>query len=114
MALLPITYPDSCHLTRTLRAGQLARALLRAVGHEVTEMFESDMCCGMGGGYSLKFPEISKPILARKLQNIRQTGARTVATDCPGCVMQIRGGLDKAGDEIAVRHTAEILAERLA
>ncbi len=113
-SLPPITYHDSGHRRRTRRADQQPRALLRAAGREVTEMFESDMCCGMGGSYSLKFPEISKPILARKLHNIRLTGARTVATDCPGCVMQIRGGLDKAGDGIAVRHTAEILAERLA
>jgi Fe-S oxidoreductase len=76
-------------------------------------MFESDMCCGMGGSYSLKFPEISKPILDRKLENVRRTGAKTAVTDCPGCVMQIRGGLDRSGDAIETRHLAEILLAAL-
>ena len=65
--------------------------LLALAGYELKEMFESDMCCGMGGSYSVKFPEISAPILERKLGNIEKTGAGTVAMDCPGCVMQIRG-----------------------
>jgi L-lactate dehydrogenase complex protein LldF len=76
-------------------------------------MYESDMCCGMGGSYSAKFPEISRPILERKLSNIRKTGAGAVAMDCPGCVMQIRGGLDKAGDRLPVMHVVELIAERL-
>jgi iron-sulfur cluster protein len=109
----PVTYHDSCHLKRTLRAHEPPRQLLRAAGHELKEMFESDMCCGMGGSYSLKFPEISRPILERKLDHVRATGVKEVATDCPGCVMQLRGGLDKRGDPTAVRHLAEIVAARL-
>jgi L-lactate dehydrogenase complex protein LldF len=109
----PVTYHDSCHLKRTLHAHEPPRQLLRAAGHEVKEMFESDMCCGMGGSYSLEFPEISKPILERKLANVRATGAKTVAMDCPGCVMQIRGGLDKGGDAVEVRHVADIVAARV-
>ena len=106
-----ITYHDSCHLKRTLKADQQPRELLREAGFEIAEMYESDMCCGMGGSYSLKLPEISAPILARKLKNIQQTGAERVAMDCPGCVMQIRGGLDKGEARIAVEHTAELLAD---
>jgi len=71
------------------------------------------MCCGMGGSYSLKLPEISAPILERKLNNIKQTCATLVVMDCPGCVMQIRGGLDKDGAEIKVEHTVQLLAEQL-
>jgi Fe-S oxidoreductase len=108
-----VTYHDSCHLKRKLHAEGAPRALLRAAGTEVKEMAESDTCCGMGGSYSLKFPEVSGPILARKLANVRATGAGTVAMDCPGCLMQIGGGLDRAGDRIATRHVATILAERL-
>jgi len=108
-----VTYHDSCHLKRKLAAHLAPRRLLRATGHELAEMKESDACCGMGGSYSLKFPEISRPILARKLENVRATGARTVAMDCPGCVMQIAGGLDQAGGGIATRHVAELIAERL-
>jgi len=108
-----VTYHDSCHLKRTLRVHEEPRELLQKAGYEVTEMFECDMCCGMGGSYSLKLPEISAPILQRKLKNIKDTGAPVVAMDCPGCVMQIRGGFDQAGGDVKVRHTAELLAERL-
>lgn len=108
-----VTYHDSCHLKRTLRAEQAPRALLRQRGLEVVEMFESDMCCGMGGAYSLKLPELSAPMLARKLDSIEKTGVPLVATDCPGCLMQLRGGLDKDGAPIEVRHTAELLAEAI-
>jgi len=76
-------------------------------------MFECDTCCGMGGSYSIKLPEISAPILQRKLQNIKNSGAQTVAMDCPGCVMQIRGGMDQDGAAISVRHSVELLAEQL-
>jgi L-lactate dehydrogenase complex protein LldF len=74
-------------------------------------MYESDMCCGMGGSYSLKLPEISKPILSRKLVNIKATGAPVVAMDCPGCTMQLRGGFDKEGTPVEARHTVELLAD---
>ncbi|HIJ80274.1 MAG TPA: LUD domain-containing protein [Desulfuromonadales bacterium] len=107
-----ITYHDSCHLKRTLKVSAEPRELLGKAGYEVKEMFECDTCCGMGGSYSLKLPEISGPILQRKLKNISETGAPTVAMDCPGCVMQIRGGFDQSGGEVKVRHTVELLAER--
>jgi len=108
-----ITYHDSCHLKRTLHAEQPPRQLLQQAGYELAEMFECDTCCGMGGSYSLKLPEISAPILKRKLQNIKATGAPVVAMDCPGCVMQIRGGLDQEGAPIRVRHTVELIAEQV-
>ncbi|HIJ86695.1 MAG TPA: LUD domain-containing protein [Desulfuromonadales bacterium] len=108
-----ITYHDSCHLKRTLKVSEQPRELLQGVGYEVTEMFECDTCCGMGGSYSMKLPEISAPILQRKLRNIKETGAPTVAMDCPGCVMQIRGGMDQDGATVQVRHTVELLAEQL-
>ena len=110
--LARITYHDSCHLKKTLKADRAPRELLAKAGYQLTEMFESDMCCGMGGSYSLKLPEISAPILRRKLTNIQNTGASVVAMDCPGCAMQIRGGLDKAGAAIEVRHTAELMADQ--
>ena len=108
-----ITYHDSCHLKRALKISEQPRELLQKAGYELTEMFECDTCCGMGGSYSLKMPEISAPILQRKLKNIKDTGAPIVAMDCPGCVMQIRGGLDQDGANVKVRHTVELLAEQL-
>lgn len=108
-----LTYHDSCHLKRTLHAEQTSRALLRAASFEIHEMYESDMCCGMGGSYSIKMPEISAPILQRKLYNIAATGAELVVADCPGCVMQIGGGLDKAHSSVRARHIAQCLLEML-
>lgn len=108
-----ITYHDSCHLKRTLHAEQAPRQLLQQAGYELSEMFECDTCCGMGGSYSLKLPEISAPILQRKLKNIKDTGAPLVAMDCPGCVMQIRGGMDQDGAPVRVQHTAELIAAQL-
>jgi len=111
--LEPVTYHDSCHLKRRLNAHEPPRALLGASGYELREMKDSDTCCGMGGSYSLKFPEISAPILKRKLENIRATGVGTVAMDCPGCMLQIGGGFDLAGESTRTRHVAELLAERV-
>ena len=109
-----VTYHDSCHLKRTLHVSEEPRALLRKVGHEDVEMKESDTCCGMGGSYSLKFPEISKPILQKKLANIRDTKASAAVMDCPGCVMQIRGGFDKSKEPVEVQHIARLLARAVA
>ncbi|HZZ84102.1 MAG TPA: LUD domain-containing protein [Anaeromyxobacteraceae bacterium] len=108
-----LTYHDSCHLKRTLRASEAPRRLLGRAGLEVVEMFEPDVCCGMGGAYSVKLPEISAPMLRRKVESIKRAGVPLVAMDCPGCLMQIRGGLDKDGARVEVRHTAELLADAL-
>jgi len=112
-ALGRFTYHDSCHLKRTLNASAAPRELLEKAGYQISEMAECDMCCGMGGSYSLKLPELSAPILARKLGNIKAADAPLAAMDCPGCVMQIRGGFDKDGAGVKVEHTARLLADRL-
>ncbi|MBI5166311.1 MAG: LUD domain-containing protein [candidate division NC10 bacterium] len=107
------TYHDPCHLKRGLGVYDEPRELLVDKGLKLVEMMDSDTCCGFGGSYSLSYPGISRDILERKLKNLEATGAEVVATDCPGCVLQLRGGLDKKGKSIQVRHTAEILAEGL-
>ena len=107
------TYHDSCHFKRMLHAEQTPRELMRQAGYELVEMEESDVCCGMGGSYTIQMPEISAPILDRKLVNIEKAGAPLLLIDCPGCIMQIGGGLDKRGSKIKVEHTAQRLAECL-
>lgn len=107
------TYHDSCHLKRTLGVVNQPRELLSAAGFEISEMAESDTCCGMGGAYSIKMPAVARAVLDRKLTNIKATGAPELSTDCPGCLLQIRGGCDAAGIDVGVRHTADRLAERL-
>lgn len=108
-----VTYHDSCHLKRTLGVSEQPRELLSLAGFQIQEMPESDVCCGMGGSYSLKLPAVSRAVLERKLAHIQSTGVGEVSTDCPGCVLQIRGGCDAAGLDVRVKHTAERLAERL-
>lgn len=108
-----VTYHDSCHLRRTLGVYQEPRELIKTAGLTLVEMTWPDRCCGFGGSYSIRYPELSKPILKAKLDDIRQTGADLVAMDCPGCLMQIGGGLDQTGDKIKAKHTVELIAERL-
>lgn len=110
---LPVTYHTSCHLKRSMGIFDEPRRVLENFGCKVTEMKETDRCCGLAGSYAVKFPEISAPILERKLNHIEDTRTKIVAVDCPGCLMQIQGGLDKRNSSIKVRHTAEILAERV-
>ena len=108
-----LTYHDSCHLCRSLRVTKEQRELLTSTpGVELVEMEEHDNCCGFGGSYSILNPEISAQILENKIKNIQATGAEVVAMDCPGCMMQIKGGLEARGIEVKVKHTAQILAEK--
>ncbi len=109
-----VTYHDSCHLKRSLGIFKEPRELITGVaGCKIVEMTGSDICCGMGGSYMIKFPELSKPILELKLKNIAESQAPLVAMDCPGCMLQIGGGLDKQSSKVKVKHTAEILAEKI-
>lgn len=108
-----VTYHDSCHLKRKMGIYAEPRQILTNInGVEFVEMNESDRCCGFAGSYSIKFPEMSGPILERKLHNIEDSEAEVVAVDCPGCLMQISGGLDQKNPKIKVKHTAEILLEK--
>ena len=110
---ITITYHDSCHLRRELGVWKEQRELLtKTNGITLVEMVDSDVCCGFGGTYSIKLPEVATPILANKLAHIKDTGASLVAVDCPGCLMQIRGGMDAHDIPIEVKHTAVILAEK--
>ncbi|WP_018085767.1 L-lactate dehydrogenase (quinone) large subunit LdhH [Desulfurispora thermophila] len=108
-----VTYHDSCHMKRTLGVFAAPRQLLNAAGYQLAEMRFSDVCCGFGGSYSLQYPELSAGMLQKKLQWIGESGAGIVATDCPGCTMQISGGLDRAGLPVKALHTAELLAKAI-
>jgi len=90
-----VTYHDPCHQVRGLKTSDRSRKLIAAAGMDLVEMEDSDECCGFAGSFSIKQPGISASILNRKIGHIQDTEAGTVATDCPGCIMQIRGGLAK-------------------
>ena len=109
-----ITYHDACHLRRGCGVYEEPRRVLTELaGVDIVEMTDCDKCCGFGGSYSFKFPEISAEVLKNKKENIVSTGVTTVAVDCPGCKMQIEGGLETNGSPIRVEHSATLVARRL-
>lgn len=108
-----VTYHDSCHSLRELGVKDGPRRLLSKVqGLTLNEMDASEECCGFGGTFSIKFPEVSGGMGRTKVDSILRTKAETVvAADC-SCLMQIRGILEKAGHPIRTMHLAEVLASR--
>ena len=109
-----MTYHESCHHKYYLKASGASRSVLEAAtGARILEMPETATCCGFAGGFSVDHPKVSEALLAEKLDAVRDTGAATVALDCPGCLLQIRGGCRRRGLDVEVRHTAQVLAGRL-
>ena len=109
-----VTYHDSCHMKRGLNIYEEPRALIKATtGYEFVEMKDSDKCCGMAGAFGVKYSDLSRPILAQKIENIKNTDAEIVAVACPACMMQINGGLDKQLPNVKIKHVAELLAEQI-
>jgi iron-sulfur cluster protein len=107
-----VGYHSPCHLCRGLEVREAPRASL-SMTHNYVPTDEEEVCCGFGGSYSLSFPAVSRTLLAKKTANLEAGGITAVATDCPGCVMQIRGGMARAGKDIQVKHVAELMAEQL-
>ncbi|MUM78068.1 4Fe-4S dicluster domain-containing protein [Pseudodesulfovibrio sp. F-1] len=105
------TYHAPCHLCRGLDVHEAPRELISTGGLEYVECGEEEVCCGFGGTFSMKFPELSAELLKKKLANVEATGAGVLLTDCPGCIMQLRGGLKNQGSSIKVRHVSEVLAD---
>jgi iron-sulfur cluster protein len=107
-----VAYHSPCHLCRGLGVIKEPRELIAAAGEYVTTP-EEDVCCGFGGTYSMKFPEISSTLMVHKLDGIEAAGVDLLVTDCPGCVMQLKGGEEKRGRKVKVEHLAEFLANNL-
>jgi L-lactate dehydrogenase complex protein LldE len=106
-----VTYHDSCHLLRGLGESRAPRTILAGAGVEYAELGGADECCGFGGSFAVRLPDVSGAILRRKLENIRATGADTVVACDAGCLMQIAGGAERSGETVRVRHLAELLAD---
>lgn len=108
-----VTYHDSCHLLRGLGIHDEPRRLIRAVrGIEFTELVESDVCCGFGGTFSIKFPEISTAILEDKLRNASAAGAEYLVANDSGCLMHVGGGASRQRLPFRTLHLAELLAKQ--
>lgn len=106
----PITYHDSCHMNRMLGIKEAPRQALVAAGYEIDEMAESDRCCGFGGLFSIKMPEVSNAMTAEKVRQAQATKGRVIVTADPGCLLQMRG-MVREGDGLAVKHLAVALEE---
>lgn len=106
-----ITYHDSCHLLRGIGVWKQPRRLLRQVaGTELVEMNGSDRCCGFGGAFAVKYPEISTAMVSEKVDNILASGADTVVGCDMGCLMNIQGLLNRRGAAVRILHIAQVLA----
>jgi Fe-S oxidoreductase len=111
-----VTYHDSCQLARYLGLIEEPRQILRAV--QGIELVETDWtkgewatCCGGGGGFEAVFPELSQILAAKRAGELVETGASIIATHCPGCIMQLRDGLNqKKAQNVEVMDLAQILA----
>jgi len=106
-----VAYHSPCHLCRGMKVANEPRKLIELAGYDYVKSKDEDVCCGFGGSYSVDFPEISAEILKKKLDNVEAADARILVTDCPGCVLQLRGGMDKRGGKIQVKHITELIDE---
>lgn len=106
-----VTYHDSCSALRELGLDAEPRALLASVeGVEFVELSDRDSCCGFGGTFCVKYPEISTRMVEAKTAAIAATQADTVCSGDLGCLLNIAGRLKREGRSIAARHIAEVLA----
>ena len=103
-----VTYHDSCHMRRMLGLGEGARQLLATAGCKIMEMEESDRCCGFGGLFSVRMPEVSNAMTSEKLAQADASGGQFLVTADPGCLMQMRG---LTGDGVRAEHLATVLEE---
>ena len=109
----PITYHDSCSGLRELGVRDQPRALLRSIGATITELPSSEVCCGFGGTFCVKYPEISDRMVGDKVVNIEQTGAALLLAGDLGCLLNMAGKLKRQGSRTQARHVAELLAGEL-
>jgi len=105
------TYHDSCSGLRELGVRDQPRRLLATVtGLRLTEMRDANVCCGFGGTFCVKYPEISNAIVGKKAAAVAATGAGLLLAGDLGCLMNMAGKMQRAGAGIEVRHVAEVLA----
>ncbi len=106
-----VTYHDACSGLRELGIQAQPRKLLGSVrGLELSELKDADICCGFGGTFCVKYPDISNAMVAKKTANIEASGAEVLLAGDLGCLMNMAGKLKRQGSSIEVRHVAEVLA----
>jgi len=107
-----VTYHDPCHMSRYQGITREPRALLKKIpGLTYIELPEADRCCGAAGSYNVMHYEQSMKVLDRKMEMVKKTGADILATECPGCIIQIGYGARRAGLKTRVVHLSELVRE---
>jgi L-lactate dehydrogenase complex protein LldE len=105
------TYHDSCSSLREMKIHAQPRALLASVeGLELVELADGEACCGFGGTFCVKYPDVSTSMVDSKLDDVAQTGADLLLAGDMGCLLNMAGRLKRQGSPIRVRHVAEVLA----
>ncbi|MFZ4406877.1 MAG: (Fe-S)-binding protein [Paracraurococcus sp.] len=108
-----VTYHDSCSGLRELGIKAQPRKLLAGMpGVTVKEMPDAEICCGFGGTFCVKYPDISTRMVTDKTKSIASTGADTLLAGDMGCLLNMAGRLSREGTPVKVRHVAEVLAGR--
>ncbi len=106
-----VTYHDSCSGLREMGVRDQPRKLLAAVeGLTLAEMADPDVCCGFGGTFAVKYPDLSGAIVDKKCANVTASEATTLLAGDLGCLMNMAGRLSRTGSTVEVRHVAEVLA----
>lgn len=106
------TYHDGCSGLRELGVRRQPRKLLASVeGLDLVEMKDADVCCGFGGTFCVKYPEVSNNMVAKKVRNVVETGAELLIAGEMGCLMNLAGKMSRDGTPVAARHVAELLVE---
>src|SRR5918998_3881546 len=108
-----VTYHDSCSGLREMGVKAQPRALLATVqGLTLRELKDAEVCCGFGGTFCVKYPDISTRMVADKAREVAATGADTLLAGDMGCLLNMAGRLRRGGVPVKVRHVAEVLADR--
>jgi len=106
-----VTYHDSCSSLREMQVRAQPRKLLQSIdGVEIRELTFNEACCGFGGTFCVKYPDISNKMVGDKCADISETGAGTVLAGDMGCLLNIAGKLKRDSSSVEVRHIAEVLA----
>ena len=107
-------YHEACHLRRELGVIRQPRDLMQSLPEvELLEMDQADVCCGFGGVFSVKYPDISGAMLQDKIDSVRESGADTLVACDSSCLMHLAGGMEKQGLEVRAMHLAELLDESM-
>jgi glycolate oxidase iron-sulfur subunit len=111
---LKVTYHDPCHIAHCQGIRTEPRQLLRMIpGLDFRELTEADACCGSAGTYNIEKPEMADRVLLRKVENVRNTGAEYLVTANPGCLLQLKKGLESGESAVRVIHITELLLKSL-